>query len=242
METRAWMKEYRDFCTHFIPRTHRREGSEPVILQWLYSSFHRVARPGWVTPRIRYKSFGSITLTATPFCAWELSMQCSQPRRHWILNQKDRWALLILIRLSPQVTNGLSKSPVLPSFQIQQCILILILFNISTAADTVDPSFHETPFALLSGPPPHMLCFPPPSLALPSLLCWVLLFFLILYAGMPHSSIPGFLFPCVISSNPMASKAAYILITPTFYLQIQHFHYSKSQTQRVQNGTPNCFP
>lgn len=73
----------------------------------------------------------------------------------------------ILIRLSPQVTNGLSKSPVLPSFQIQQCILILILFNISIAADTVDPSFHETPFALPSGPTPHMLCFLPPSLALP---------------------------------------------------------------------------
>lgn len=144
----------------------------------------------------------------------------------------------ILIRLSPQVTNGLLKSPVPPSFQVQQCILILILFNISTAADIVGPSFHETPFLLcsLGHHPRHFvsllqvwLC-PFSSLGpplLPEIACW----------HAPQLSPRFLVFQCYLIQSH-----GYMLMLPTFYLQTQHFHYSKSQAQCVPNGTPNCFP
>lgn len=96
-------------------------------------------------------------------------------------------------------------------------------------------------FPLASGPS-HMLCFPPPNLALPSLLLGSPLLpgLCMLACPTAQSQPSGFL--CVILSSPMASKAAYMLVTPKFYLQPQHFSYWESQTQCVQNRIPRFSP
>lgn len=99
----------------------------------------------------------------------------------------------IPIRLYAQVTNGLSGSPVCASSQIQQWILILILFNISAAADAVHSSLREMLFPWLRGRPHTLFSSSQPgsspspprdALLPPASVCW----------RAPHS-VPAVSFP-----------------------------------------------